>query len=644
MPRRRRARRPAAVLLGGLGILVMGIVARGQQALPPPQAAPDVTMNGPHLSFAGADWNAALATLPAADPAAPNISPSERLSRLNAAAAKLFPAIAASPIPVLLPFDTAGLARGGAPDGAHAAQYVLGNEPPAMFFAGPSGYDALFMLQPKNLNGLDLTFANRIELQISGSLLVYDLDPPALSEQAPVPELAADFPDLSRVLLEERLRYTFTRFGVPYVVAIKCFDGAVSARRLACREADKVAVRVVKALAVTGGAPAAATAADAPRAIEAPRATSPDFTYYAPGDLLPGTGTKGQGGRADATVYAKIRFPIAQAPAYVNSQSFMNWGDCNFTGRVGSSGDGDTAAYHCQVNAVPLVQDESKNYAYPWRDNFCEHRDYYVGQCPAGLGHQGEDIRPGSCLLRNDHAGRCDPYQHDIVAVHDGMLMRNPGEEALYLIVNSPGAHIRFRYLHMDPQMLDAAGMVNGRMVAEGEVLGAVDNYGRSQGGTSYHLHFNVQVLTRDGWVFVNPYMTLVASYQRLIGGRGRVVRDAPRPPPPLTNASSDTTPSDPAAATDTRPTAVVAQSKDETESHHGERGSGAERCTTRIVKGHRRRLCRPDRSEDGGRGRNSVRSVDRHVSRQSDGARHRGGDLHARHGQSSSRHLRQDE
>ena len=80
------------------------------------------------------------------------------------------------------------------------------------------------------------------------------------------------------------------------------------------------------------------------------------------------------------------------APSYVNSQSFMNWGDCDLTGRVSLHGGGKDPAYRCRVNSIPLVEDESKNYAYPWRDNFCEHRDYYVGQCPAGLGHQGEDI------------------------------------------------------------------------------------------------------------------------------------------------------------------------------------------------------------------------------------------------------------
>ena len=34
----------------------------------------------------------------------------------------------------------------------------------------------------------------------------------------------------------------------------------------------------------------------------------------------------------------------------------------------------------------------------------------------------------------------------------------------------------------MNPQMLDAAGMVSGRALSEGEVIGAVDNYGQRAG------------------------------------------------------------------------------------------------------------------------------------------------------------------
>jgi hypothetical protein len=538
------------------------------------EPAPNVEMKAPRLSFADVDWDAARAKLTGIDQAAAqDKSTPDALMRLNSAAETILPYIAVSPVPVLLPFDTASYLRDEAQGATgDAKKYFFGFLRPVLFFPGPSGYDALFSLQPGNISGLDLSFARNVDVLITGSAFTYDLEPAALSDVTPVPELATDFPDLRRVLLEERLRYAFTRFGVPYVVSIACNDGANSAHRLSCRDADKVAVRFLKALTIAGGTPPNKALAAA-QVIDRPAAQSPDFTFYAPGDLLPGTGMKGRDGSTDATVYSKITYPMAQAPDYINSQSFMNWGDCNFTGRVGVHGDGKTPAYRCRVNSIPLVDDESKNYAYPWRDNFCEHRDFYVGQCPAGLGHQGEDMRPGSCLFRTDGAGRCDPYQNDLVAVRDGVLMRNPGDEALYLIADSPGEHVRFRYLHMDPQMLDGADFINNRAVSEGEVLGAVDDYERRQAGTSYHLHFNVQVFSRDGWVFVNPYMTLVAAYERLIGGRGQAVRDAVV-----------------ATASTASPNPIVAPPK--SESGGDDKADSTDNCTTRFVSGHRRRIC----------------------------------------------------
>jgi murein DD-endopeptidase MepM/ murein hydrolase activator NlpD len=73
----------------------------------------------------------------------------------------------------------------------------------------------------------------------------------------------------------------------------------------------------------------------------------------------------------------------------------------------------------------------------------------------------------------------------------------------------------------MHPRKLDSDNIVSGQQVKEGEPIGAIGNYDRRPGLTSTHLHFELQVPTRDGWVRVNPYMTLVASYEHLIGGRG---------------------------------------------------------------------------------------------------------------------------
>jgi hypothetical protein len=57
--------------------------------------------------------------------------------------------------------------------------------------------------------------------------------------------------------------------------------------------------------------------------------------------------------------------------------------------------------------------------------------------------------------------------------------------------------------------------------VSQGEIIGKVATWGDFENGTSYHLHFNMQVVTKLGWVWVNPYMSLVLSYENLIGGRG---------------------------------------------------------------------------------------------------------------------------
>jgi hypothetical protein len=638
-----------------------------------PAAAQDAgpAMQRPRVSAPDVDWSAVRAALAGLDALSSDGTPAaDPLAKLNAATAKVFAKIATSAVPVLLPFDTAAYLHDDAQGAAGDPRKYSAGFGTSVFFPGPSGYDAMLSLPPQAFAGLNLTFARPVDVQISGSALLYALDAPVGAEEtAPAPELESKFPGIRRVFLENRVRYMFTRFGVPYFVSILCFDGPARALRLSCREADKVAGRFLQALNVVGGSPQPGDATAAAQTLDRPDTVSPDFTYYAPGDLLPGTGTKGQSGRADATVYVKVRFPLAQAPDYVNSQSFNSWGDCDYTGRV-SLGHG---AYRCRVNDRPLVNDESKNYAYPWRDNFCEHRGYLVGQCPAGLGHQGEDIRPSSCLFRVDGADRCDPYQHDIVAVADGVVMRDPGDEALYLFVNAAGEHVRFRYLHMDPHMLDAAGMVNGRELVAGEVIGAADDYmGHSQGGTTYHLHLDLQVPTRDGWVFVNPYMTLVAAYERLIGGRGQVVSDAmlaakPAPPdgqaapPPDGNdgqnvansaaiaapglaATSKPATSDAIVGPDvgakqspgeSRTTAIEAKSEP-----GRERNTAAiEHCTTRFYKGGRRRVCWSDVAATSAGQAPAVRAVDRGVPQQSHGARHYGGYVHARHAGSSSRH-----
>jgi murein DD-endopeptidase MepM/ murein hydrolase activator NlpD len=153
-------------------------------------------------------------------------------------------------------------------------------------------------------------------------------------------------------------------------------------------------------------------------------------------------------------------------------------------------------------------------------------RDFSVGQCPGGFGHQGQDIVPAHCAFEGDGAERCAPERLTLLAVHAGIVHRAQGQEGLVILVNDADKHIRFRYLHMHPNALDAAGLVSGRNVAEGDVVGKIGNYNGQEAGTSYHLHFDMQVFTSDGWILVNPYTTLLNAYERLTGARGLVLQE----------------------------------------------------------------------------------------------------------------------
>ena len=102
---------------------------------------------------------------------------------------------------------------------------------------------------------------------------------------------------------------------------------------MTCKQADRVAERFLRALKLSGGM-RKPPAPSMPTATARPDKISTDFTYYGAGYLIPGTGLKPNiPGNADYTVYVSLRFPLKEAPAFANSQSFNNWGDCDFTGR-----------------------------------------------------------------------------------------------------------------------------------------------------------------------------------------------------------------------------------------------------------------------------------------------------------------------
>jgi hypothetical protein len=526
-------------LVAGLLLALGGTGAVAQNAAPDPAPSTFQPMKPPRLSYAEVDWRAAAASL-----GEDNLGPAQpvrtrgsarlaypALTRLNSIMSAYFPALATSPVPVLLPFDVSARLRdqaeGKVPE--DDARYFAGFNAAKFFYPGRAGYDAAFAIRTSDIPELsEVKFPEPIEVQISGSALLYELDTPPSATGQPVPALDGEFPGIRRMLMESYLRYTFVRYGVPYSVSIGCFETASARYKMpSCRTADQIAQRFLRVLQVVGGMPHPLHIAE-PWPVERPEKVSHSFGYFAPGQVQSGTSFRGQGGRADYTVYSQIRFPLADAPVFAGTELFRRGARLRIT----------DATDFLAVQAASV----------PWRDNFCERRGFSVSQCPAGIGHQGQDIRPLICHPA-PNSDRCDP-PGDVLAVRSGVILRSPRQEAAYLFVNAANEHIRFRYLHMSPRKMDADNLLSGRHVDEGEVIGEVGNYSMKEAGTSYHLHFDIQVPTRDGWVFVNPYMTLVAAYERLIGQRGTELIDAAAVP--------DADPSSTGSVTEVRTETVV--------------------------------------------------------------------------------------
>lgn len=207
-------------------------------------------------------------------------------------------------------------------------------------------------------------------------------------------------------------------------------------------------------------------------------AAAQEFSFDPPGDLVPDSG-KGRTG--DVKIYAPdMRFPIESAPAFANSQVW---------GHGGNSGPANTS------------QCDKENFQYPWHDNYCETRDWDMPLCPAGTGHQGQDVR----------ASDCTKNVHPTVAVADGTIT-NVGSYSVYL---TAADGTRYDYLHEEVSTL----LVKvGDKVKKGQPIGRVsNNFGTDV--TTVHLHFNIhQNVANVGSVYVPPYTSLIRAYQGLLG------------------------------------------------------------------------------------------------------------------------------
>lgn len=212
-----------------------------------------------------------------------------------------------------------------------------------------------------------------------------------------------------------------------------------------------------------------------------------DFSYFGPGDLQPMATEKGV--RDRRVFFPDFAFPLRVGP------------------HAGSDGQPLHAYLNSQIFRAPGVAVNGiENYVYPWRDNYCEsQRGWSMPNCPAGIGHQGQDIRPSSP----------DNQVWDVLAVDDGEVI-SVNANTTVIVRSSANNGVTCRYLHMQPVLVKK----QQKVVRGVTVMGKVSNFMGGVPGTSIHLHFDCEAthpeLRRK--VFMPVYTSLVASYRRAWG------------------------------------------------------------------------------------------------------------------------------
>lgn len=216
------------------------------------------------------------------------------------------------------------------------------------------------------------------------------------------------------------------------------------------------------------------------------------FAYHPPGVLHPSDDRKGRIG--DRRVYLPdIVYPLALGPGlhpHMNSQIYGNGGG-------GWNGRGKAGGIECSpANYNPMVQ----------HDNYCEVRGWKLPLCPAGTGHQGQDIRPPTCA----------DAKWEAVAVADGIITRVTSNTTVSLKGDDGTVYL---YLHMHPNTIRVK---KEDRVKQGQVLGKVSRIMGGRPATTTHLHFQAQQTIQDGdrviktWVPV--YTSLIAAYRKAKG------------------------------------------------------------------------------------------------------------------------------
>ena len=231
------------------------------------------------------------------------------------------------------------------------------------------------------------------------------------------------------------------------------------------------------------------------------------FAYYPPGRLH--SSSRRRGRTDDRRVYLPdIVYPLrlgAGLHPHMNSQIYGFGGG-------GWGGRGRAGGRECDPrNYDPQIQ----------TDNYCEARGWKMPLCPSGTGHQGQDIRPPTCV----------DSRWDVVAVVDGIITRVTRNTTVVL-KGEDGTS--YSYLHMNPNTITVQ---RGDRVGQGQVLGKISKFMGGRRSTTVHLHFHARQTLRIGQrsvsTYVPVYTSLINAYRRAKGlgnsidAQGNLIRDA---------------------------------------------------------------------------------------------------------------------
>jgi hypothetical protein len=238
-------------------------------------------------------------------------------------------------------------------------------------------------------------------------------------------------------------------------------------------------------------------------------APAPDLPHAPPGELLPASATNfGSIGVTDGAVVAPfMRFPLESGPAFANSQIFNPGGGGYAYKKVG----GPLTNYPGPGGS----ENTASNFAYPWRDNFCEVRTWTNALCASGDGHLGQDVRPATC--EREEYWIVAPERSEVKRIGDTFEVQLYGLEtgivyALQHMDSANGILPRIRQARADKSIV----------IERGERIAKVSNILGATARTTTHLHIEIwEGGFRDGANKgvrpMPPYTSLVESYLDLV-------------------------------------------------------------------------------------------------------------------------------